>query len=71
MSGEDRFTFTITCNPGGQRATSAKFFDPLTYVNHVGPVSMSPSDTKLRGSGTLVRGPGWISHHWIFTANAP
>ena len=51
--------------------TSAKFFDPLTYANHVGAVSMSPSDTKLRGSGTLVRGVGTISHHWIFTANAP
>jgi hypothetical protein len=71
MSGEDRFTFKITCNPGGQTSTSAKFFDPLTYANHVGPVSMSPSDTKLRGSGTLVRGASTISHHWIFTANAP
>jgi DNA-binding transcriptional LysR family regulator len=32
MSSEDPFTFTITCNPGGQRSASAKFFDPLTYA---------------------------------------
>jgi hypothetical protein len=70
MSSEDRFTFTITCNPGGQRSTSAKFFDPLTYENSGGTASMSPSDLKLRGSGNIIKQFGKVDHFWIFKADA-
>jgi hypothetical protein len=70
MSGQDQFKFDITCNPGGKSTTSAKFFDPLTYAGHNGPVSMSPTDTKLLGSGTVAHGIGTVSHHWIFAAKA-
>lgn len=71
MSGEDRFSFTITCNPGGARTTTAKFFDPLTFEGAGGPVSMSPSQKKLRGSGRIIKQFGEITHYWIFTANVP
>ncbi len=72
MSGEDTFKFTITCNPGGARTTSAKFFDTLTNNGRTGAPAMSPTDRKVSGSGTLGKGlSGTVSHHWIFAADAP
>jgi hypothetical protein len=71
MSSEDQFTFNITCNPGGQSTTSAKFFDPLTYPSGGGVPSMSPSDKQVSGSGSISRTGGTVTHTWLFKADVP
>ncbi len=71
MSSEDQFKFNITCNPGGQSTTSAKFFDPLTYPSGGGVPSMSPSDKKVSGSGSITRPGGTVTHIWLFKADVP
>jgi hypothetical protein len=67
-SAEPGFSYDITCE-GLPLSWGSSFFNVLTYAGRPGPVSMSPLDKTLSGSGAIQNAFSTVTHAWHFEAD--